>query len=86
MSISPLNGVSQASVQTNQTRAVTSIPPATSFGQELDSQGTKTGLTHGHHHHGGATQSPTASAATASATAGVAPANAIASALQHLLS
>jgi hypothetical protein len=87
MSISAVNGVSQVSQQQSQPQGVTSAPVATSFDQELDAQGVKSGLAHGHHHHhAGESGSPTSSATTAATAAGVAPPSTIASVLQHLLS
>lgn len=86
MSTNAVNGVSQVSPQpAPQPRGVPSAPAATSFGQELDAQSVKTGLSHGHHHHSGASQSPLSSP-TAAAAAGVAAPSSIAAALQHLLS
>ena len=85
MSISAVNGVFQGSPQQNGPQGVTSIPPASTFDQELDAQAAKTGTAHGHHHGGGGSHSVTSSAATAASTAGVAPLSTVASALQHLL-
>jgi hypothetical protein len=81
MSISAVNG---ASPQQEAVSGVTSIPPATSFTQELDAQTTKA-TTHGHHH-GGASQSVTSSAATAASAAGVGLPGATAASLHQLLS
>jgi hypothetical protein len=87
MSTNAVNGVSQASPQpAPQPRGVTSAPAATSFGQELDAQSVKTGVSHGHHHHSGASQSPLSSPTTAATAAGVSAPSSIAAALQHLLS
>jgi hypothetical protein len=85
MSISAVNGVSPVSSQQVGPRGVTSISPATSFGQELEAQGAKAGAAHGHHH-GGGSHSETSSTASAASAAGVSLPSTIAAALQHLFS
>ncbi len=81
MSISAVNGVSPASQQLGS-QGITSTPPATGFGQELDAQ---TGSVHDHHHHGGPSQSVTSSLASVASAAGVTSPATIAASLQHLL-
>lgn len=83
MSISAVNGVSPAFPQQNGSQGVTSIPPATSFDQELNAQGAKAGAAHGHH--GGGSHSVTSSAASAASVAGVSLPGTIAASLHRLL-
>jgi hypothetical protein len=81
MSTGAVNGVSPISAQQNGPGGVTSIPPVTSFGQELDAQGAKA---HGHHH-GGGSHAVTSSAASAASAAGVSLPSTIAASLHRLL-
>jgi hypothetical protein len=86
MSISAVTGVSPVSSQPAGPGGVTSIPPATSFGQELEAQGAKAGVAHGHHQGGGGSGSVTSSPAIAASAAGVTLPSTIMASLQHLLS
>jgi hypothetical protein len=84
MSTSAVNGMSHASPQPSGAQGITSIPPATSFDQELNAQGAKGGAAHGHHH-GGGSHSVTTSAASAASVAGVSLPSTIAASLHSLL-
>jgi hypothetical protein len=84
MSINVVNGVSPVSAPQDGPQGVTSIPPATSFNQELDAHGARAGVGHGRHHGGGSHSVMSSSSAVAS-TAGVTLPSTIAASLHRLL-
>lgn len=84
MSINAVLGVSSASPHQKGSPGITSLPPASSFDQELNAQGAKAGSAHGHHH-GSGSHSVTSSAASAASAAGVSLPSTIAASLHRLL-
>ena len=87
MSITAINGVSQASAQTGQTPATAPSPTVTPFSKQLDAYRAEAGAAHDHghhHHHGSASGSVTSSTAAAASAAGGATAGTVASSLLTL--
>jgi len=82
MSISAVVSGLSAVLQQASSPGITSIPKATTFSQELDTQ---TGSVSAHQHHGGASQSVTSSLASVASAAGVTSPETIAATLQRLL-
>ncbi|HEX4369510.1 MAG TPA: hypothetical protein VH023_21925 [Rhodopila sp.] len=81
MSIMAISGLAAIAQQLGS-QGITSIPKATTFSQELDSQ---TGSVQDHHHQGGGGQSVTSSLAGVASAAGVTSPETIAASLAHLL-
>ncbi|HEY4174307.1 MAG TPA: hypothetical protein VGM42_14855 [Rhodopila sp.] len=81
MSIMAISGLAAIAQQLGS-QGITSIPKATTFGDELDAQ---TGAVQDHHHHGGGGQSVTSSLADAATAAGSTSPQSIAASLAHLL-
>jgi hypothetical protein len=87
MSISAVNGVTQATQQTADTQAITPAPAVTPFSQQMDDLSGQTGAARGHHHHHGTgSQSVTTSLTAAASASGVATTASQGSSLLNLLS